>query len=361
MLLKTLSLHSFRNYNDLSLNFSDRINILYGENGIGKTNILEAIFMLGNGISFKTRRDKEILNYESSSYSLRGVFSSENKAYNSTVDIIYQNNTKHILIDKKHVKYRKEIIGKVLYILFLPSDTNIVLGEPKVRRDYFNMLISTLSENYLTTLIKYTKLLKMRNILIVKNSYDANMYNEDIAKYGIILSNECEKYASLVKDKMNSVFDEIFGTACPYDIKYVSSISDIKDEESYVKKLESTFQTQMKMKTTFFGPHRSDYIFSYKQNNSKKFSSQGENRMFTLILKLASEYVISEIKKTSPILLIDDAMLELDNLKREKILDYIKTKGQVFITVTEKEKLRNFDDGLSFDIFSMLKKEETHN
>jgi len=356
MRLKTLSLRSFRNYNDLSLNFSDRINILYGGNGVGKTNILEAIYMLGNGISFKTRRDKEILNYESSSYSLRGVFSSENKLYNNTVDIIYQNNTKHILIDKKHVKYRKEIIGKVLYILFLPSDTNIVLGEPKIRRDYFNMFISTLSEHYLTTLIKYTKLLKMRNILIMKNSFDANMYNDDIAKYGIVLSNECEKYASLVKDKMNNVFNDIFNAPCPYEIKYVSSISDIENEESYVKKLENTLQTQMKMKTTFFGPHRSDYGFLYKKNNSKKFSSQGENRMFTLILKLASEYVISEIKKTSPILLIDDAMLELDNIKREKILDYIKTKGQVFITVTEKEKLRNFDDGLSFDIENVSKK-----
>lgn len=356
MLLKTLSLRSFRNYDDLSLNFSDRINILHGENGVGKTNILEAIYMLGNGVSFKTRRDKEILNYESSSYSLRGVFSSGNKLYNNTVDIIYQNNIKHILIDKKHIKYRKEIIGKVLYILFLPGDTNIVLGEPKIRRDYFNMLISTLSETYLKTLIKYTKLLKMRNILIMQNSFDANIYNNDIAKYGIVLSNECEKYVALVKDKMSSVFNDIFGTACPYDIKYVSSISDIENEESYVKKLECTLQTQMKMKTTFFGPHRSDYVFSYKQKKSKTFSSQGENRMFTLILKLASEYVISEIKKTSPILLIDDAMLELDNLKREKILDYIKTKGQVFITVTEKEKLRNFDDGLNFDISSIVKK-----
>ena len=107
------------------------------------------------------------------------------------------------------------------------------------------------------------------------------------------------------------------------------------------------------MRTTYFGIHRAEYQFFYKDSLSRKFSSQGEKRMLTLIMKLASEKILNEYRKKSPILLIDDAMLELDNIKRESILEYIKTLGQVFITVTEKEKLSKFEESRVFDIVNM--------
>lgn len=245
---------------------------------------------------------------------------------------------------------RKDLIGRILYVIFLPNDTDLVIAEPKLRRDYFNMLISTISSEYLLALIKYNKLLKMRNICLSTKPNEAYIYNNDIAKLSIYIASENKKYSSLLEDKMNEIYKNIFNNENPYAIKYQSTIEDISNENEYIKKLETTLNEQIRMHTTYFGIHRAEYQFFYKDSLSKKFSSQGEKRMFTLIMKLASEKILSEYRKKYPILLIDDAMLELDNTRRDNILEYIKTLGQVFITVTEKEKVKNFENGKVFDI-----------
>lgn len=348
MILKELTLRSFRNYDESVFDFSDKINVLYGNNGLGKTNILEAIYMLGNGISFRTRLDREIVKYKNDNYFIRGIFREDNLSYDTNIEIVYQKKSKKVFMDKKEISSRKDLIGKILYIIFLPNDTDLVMGEPKLRRDYFNMLISTISIEYLSSLIKYNKLLKMRNICLINKPNEAHIYNEDIAKLSLYISKENIKYSKILEDKMNETYETIFKNENPYSIKYLSTIENIENENDYIKKLEDTLQEQIKLKTTYFGVHRAEYQFYYKDSLSRKFSSQGEKRMFALIMKLASEKILLEYKK--PILLIDDAMLELDNIKRDSILEYIKTLGQVFITVTEKEKVKNFESGKIFDI-----------
>ncbi|WP_300365613.1 DNA replication/repair protein RecF [Brachyspira sp.] len=350
MILRELTIRSFRNYNENIFNFSDKINVLYGHNGSGKTNILEAIYMLGNGISFRTRLDRELVQNGNDNYFLRGVFREDGMNYDTNIEIAYQKKIKKVLIDKKEISSRKDLIGRILYVIFLPNDTDLVIAEPKLRRDYFNMLISTISAEYLSVLIKYNKLLKMRNICINTKPNEAYIYNNDIAKLSLYIASENKKYSKILEEKMNEIYKSIFNNENPYSINYQSTIEDIANENEYIKKLENTLQEQMKMRTTYFGIHRAEYQFFYKDSLSRKFSSQGEKRMFTLIMKLASEKILSEYRKKSPILLIDDAMLELDNSRRDNILEYIKTLGQVFITVTEKEKVRNFESGEVFDI-----------
>ena len=190
----------------------------------------------------------------------------------------------------------------------------------------------------------------MRNICLIKSPNEANIYNEEIAKLSLYIAKENLKYSKILEDKMNRTYETIFQNENPYAIKYLSTIEDIENENDYIKKLENTLQEQIKMRTTYFGIHRAEYQFYYKDSLSRKFSSQGEKRMFTLIMKLASEKILSEYRNKTPILLIDDAMLELDNMRRDNILEYIKTLGQVFITVTEKEKVKNFESGKIFDI-----------
>lgn len=353
MILKELTLRSFRNYNESILDFSDKINILYGENGSGKTNILEAVYILGNGLSFRTRLDREIIKKGNDNYFVRGIFREDDLSYDTNIEIVYQKKTKKVFIDKKEISSRKDLIGKILYIIFLPNDTDLVTGEPKLRRDYFNMLISTISAEYLSSLIKYNKLLKMRNICLIKNPKEAYIYNEDMAKLSLYIAEENAKYSKILEDKMNKTYETIFKNENPYAIKYSSTIEDIKNEKEYVEKLERTLEEQIKARTSYFGIHRAEYQFYYKDSLSKKFSSQGEKRMFALIMKLASEKILSEYRKKSPILLIDDAMLELDNIRRDSVLEYIKTLGQVFITVTEKEKVKNFESGKVFDIVNI--------
>ncbi|WP_295159872.1 DNA replication/repair protein RecF [uncultured Brachyspira sp.] len=350
MILKELTLRSFRNYNENIFEFSDKINVLYGHNGCGKTNILEAIYMLGNGVSFRTRLDRELIKNEKDNYFLRGIFREAELNYDTNIEIAYQKKLKKLFIDKKEIASRKNLIGRILYVIFLPNDTDLIINEPKLRRDYFNMLISSVSREYLSALIKYNKLLKMRNICLNTKPNEAYIYNNDIAKLSIYIADENKKYSKILEEKMNEIYKNIFKNENPYAIKYQSTVEDISNENEYIKKLECTLKEQIRMHTTYFGIHRADYQFFYKDSLSKKFSSQGEKRMFTLIMKLASEKILSEYRKKSPILLIDDAMLELDNIKRCSILEYIKTLGQVFITVTEKEKVKNFENGKIFDI-----------
>ena len=325
MILKELTLRSFRNYDESVFDFSDKINVLYGNNGFGKTNILEAIYMLGNGISFRTRLDREIVKYKNDNYFIRGIFREDNLSYDTNIEIVYQKKSKKVFMDKKEISSRKDLIGKILYIIFLPNDTDLVMGEPKLRRDYFNMLISTISIEYLSSLIKYNKLLKMRNICLINKPNEAHIYNEDIAKLSLYISKENIKYSKILEDKMNETYETIFKNENPYSIKYLSTIENIENENDYIKKLEDTLQEQIKLKTTYFGVHRAEYQFYYKDSLSRKFSSQGEKRMFALIMKLASEKILLEYRNKKPILLIDDAMLELDNIKRDSILEYIKT------------------------------------
>lgn len=354
MILKELALRSFRNYGDLYLDFSDKINVLYGENGAGKTNILEAIYMLGSGMSFRSRFDKELVKNGSDNYFIRAIFREDNLAYDTEIEIIYKK-LKRVFIDKKEIHSRREIIGRILYVIFLPSDTDLVLAEPKLRRDYFNMLISTISAEYLNSLIKYNRLLKMRNICLNTKPSEAQIYDIDIAKLSLYISEENKKYAKILSDAMNVIHKEIFKSENPYAIKYVSTVDDIGSVEEYTKKLKNTFSEQIRMHTTYFGVHRSEYHFYFRDSLSRKFSSQGEKRMFTLIMKLASEKILFKYREKKPILLIDDAMLELDNIKRDKVLEYIKTLGQVFITVTEKDKVKNFESGKVFDIENIIK------
>lgn len=350
MTLRELTIRSFRNYNENIFNFSEKINVLYGHNGSGKTNILEAVYMLGNAVSFRTRLDKELVKNGNDNYFLRGILREDNLKYDTNIEIAYQKKIKKVFIDKKEISSRKDLIGRVLYVIFLPNDTDLVIGEPKLRRDYFNMLISTISAEYLSALIKYNKLLKMRNICINTKPNEAYIYNNDIAKLSLYIASENKKYSKILEEKMNEIYKNIFHNDNPYCIKYLSTIEDMLNEAEYIKKLENTLQEQIKMRTTYFGIHRAEYQFFYKDSLSRKFSSQGEKRMFALIMKLASEKILLEYRKKSPILLIDDAMLELDNKRRDSILEYIKTLGQVFITVTEKDKVKNFENGKVFNI-----------
>ena len=119
MILKELTLRSFRNYDESVFDFSDKINVLYGNNGLGKTNILEAIYMLGNGISFRTRLDREIVKYKNDNYFIRGIFREDNLFYDTNIEIVYQKKSKKVFMDKKEISSRKDLIGKILYIIFL--------------------------------------------------------------------------------------------------------------------------------------------------------------------------------------------------------------------------------------------------
>ena len=350
MILKKLYINQFRNYKETMFTFSDNVNVLYGENGTGKTNILEAIYLLGRGISFRTRHEKELVNHNidytngEKGYYIKAVFKSDHNEYDTTVEISYKlegkKHTKHVFINKKEIKARRDLIGKLIFVLFLPTDTNLIEGSPSIRRDFFHMLISMVSNEYLDTLIKYNKILKMRNKLLSIKSNDFYIYDDDLSKYAMIIKEKNIEYTLILEKTMNDIHKKIFDENTDiYSIKLKNCLSDINTVEQYIEKLKSTTQEQIRLGTTYFGIHRAEYDIYYNNMQAKKYCSQGQKRICSLIMKLAEEHIVSQARKESTLLLIDDALLELDNNKRTKVLEYIEKKGQVFITVTEKENI----------------------
>ncbi len=366
MILKKLYINQFRNYEQSELSFSENVNVLYGENGSGKTNILEAIYMLGRGISFRSNYEKELINddldYSSKEkgYYIKAIFKSEHNPYDTTIELSYKLGAKkyikHVFINKKEIKTRRDLIGKLLFVLFLPTDTELIQGEPSIRRQFFHMLISMVDGSYLETLIKYNKILKMRNKMLSMKSNDFYIYDDELASLGMIIKQNNIEYAKLLEATMNEIYNSIFNentneSSCKntddensdnknaYSIKLKNCLTDINSVEEYVQKLRDTVEEQKRLSTTYFGIHRADYDLYFNGKLAKKYASQGQKRIYSLIMKLAEEQIVSQARKENAILLIDDALLELDEYKRNKVLEYIEKKGQVFITVTEQDKV----------------------
>ncbi len=350
MILKKLYINQFRNYEQSEFEFSDDVNVLYGQNGSGKTNILEAIYMLGRGVSFRSRHEKELVNYaldysdKEKGYYIKAIFKSKHSAYDTTIELSYKLSgkkyVKHVFINKKEIKSRRDLIGKLLFVLFLPTDTELVEGEPSVRRQFFHILISIVDSGYFENLIKYNKILKMRNKMLAMKSNDFYIYDDDIANLGIAIKQRNIEYARILEHTMNDIHKSIFDKDDnAFAIKLKNCATDINTVDEYIQKLSDTVDEQKRLSTTYFGIHRADYDLYFNGKLAKKYASQGQKRIYSLIMKLAEEQILSEARKENAILLIDDALLELDDEKRNKVLEYIEKKGQVFITVTEKEKV----------------------
>lgn len=385
MILKKLYINQFRNYEQSELSFSENVNVLYGENGSGKTNILEAIYMLGRGISFRSNYEKELINDDldyntkEKGYYIKAIFKSEHNAYDTTIELSYKLTAKkyikHVFINKKEIKTRRDLIGKLLFVLFLPTDTELIEGEPSIRRQFFHLLTSMVDGSYLETLIKYNKILKMRNKMLSMKSNDFHIYDDELASLGMIIKQNNIEYAKLLETTMNEIYSNIFGESVnesanedinenaaenndesnteksndknennhqknAYSIRLKNCLTDIHSVEEYVQKLRDTVEEQKRLSTTYFGIHRADYDLYFNGKLAKKYASQGQKRIYSLIMKLAEDTIISQARKENAILLIDDALLELDEYKRNKVLEYIEKKGQVFITVTEEDKVQ---------------------
>lgn len=350
MTLKHLTLKHVRNYEEVSFSFKEGINLLVGKNGVGKTNVLEAIYLLGSGKSFRTHKDRDICRKGDTFYYVKGAFSSETTGMTTTLEISYHEGAKRVAIDRKEVQKRREIIGKFLIILFLPGDTALVEGEPTRRRDFFNMFISNVDSDYLAALVDYFHILKNRNICLKVQNGEYSLYDEELAKKGYFIIERAREYTREITKKMNVLHKDIFGVEAAYDLRYDDGAGKVASAEELLTKLKNTAPAQEKMRTTTIGPHRSDFKIIYKGIEARYFASQGEKRSISVLMKLAEDAIIEELRNERPILLIDDALLELDRDTREAFIRYLKRKGQIFMTMTERENVPADIGGTVIDV-----------
>ena len=351
MYIKKLKIHSFRNYKNLSVMLTKGINIIYGKNAQGKTNLLESIYVLGLTKSHRSIIDNNLINNESDYLTIEGIVS-DNKIDNK-LNIYIDSKIKVLKYNDTTIKKVSDYISKLNIIIFYPDDLELIKGSPIVRRKYINMELSQLYSNYYILINEYNKILKLRNDYLKKIN---KKISRDTTYIDILTSYLVDKAIPIIKlrmkfiKKVNDYCTNIFKDIMELDdfkIDYKPSLNievnntDIKNQllQEYKNKLDY----DIKMCSTTLGPHKDDFEFMLGDKNLKYYGSQGQQRVGVLALKLSEIEIFKKYRETTPILLLDDIFSELDDNKKNNLLKYINRDIQTIITTTD---LNNLDEKL---------------
>ena len=344
MYITNLKLVNFRNYKNLELELDKNINVFFGNNAAGKTNILESIYMSAITKSYRTGKESEVINFNESYTNIFVDYVDKLDRKSKIQLYIDQDSKKKIKEDDIDIKKASEIIGKYNIVIFSPESLDIIKGSPKNRRKFIDMLLSQLSKNYLVKLQEYNKILTIKNSLLkeesskIDNNY-LDILDEKIAEY---IKYICEERKNLI-EKINiyakKIQSDLTNGKETIEIKYISDFINLDIQEIYNILKKNRFIDMLK-KTSNKGIQRDDIEVYINDLEVKTYGSQGQNRTALLTLKLSELEILKDEKEEVPILLLDDVLSELDNNRIEYLLDYIKNY-QTIITTTEIDTLKH--------------------
>ena len=347
MIIKKLEIKNFRNYDSLSLELNDKINIIYGQNGQGKTNLLESIYLLGFTNSHRSFTSENLIKSGEEKAIIKGTLIKD-IPYKLEIDLT--KTKKQVKIDDKIINKLTDYLAKMNVIIFSSEDLDLIKGSPSERRKYFNLELSQLSINYYSALNDFNKLLKLRNEYLKELNQNIPIdlnYFHILTDYLINKSVFIYQMRNKFVEKLNKICPPIFKEIANiegFNIKYHPSIElENFDKETIKKALDDAYnnylEKEIRLKSTLFGPHRDDFTFNIENNNLREFGSQGQQKMAVIALKLSEIEVFKDFKQTSPIILLDDVFSDLDNKKKNNLLKYIKGDMQVIITTTDLDSI----------------------
>lgn len=330
MLVKEVSLTNFRNHSTHNLKCKSTTNLILGANGCGKTSVLEAIYILTQGKSFRAT-DPDILKRGTDFYRIELTYDNGKKitAFYDGTKKVFQS------MDKKTARLSKK--DKYPVILFLPSDLNLVTGSPTSRRDYFNRFFSVLSQDYATALSKYDKALTQRNKLLKDDFVKKDAFfpwNVLLAKNGIVLRDLRKKFIDEINENLTNIYHSIADNEDKISLEY-STEFESDSESEFLKALEDNFEKDQIIGHTSIGFQRDNFDFIFNDNPAAGSASRGESRSIILALKFNEANIVTEKLNTKPLILLDDVFSELDNDRRACLIDNFKNH-QVIITSVEK-------------------------
>ena len=340
MWIKNIKLNNFRNYNNENINLEKNINIFYGENAQGKTNIIESIFLCSMGKSFRAKKDSEMINLNSENAIIELEYFKSDRNGKIKIEI---GNKKNIYINGIKIKKLSELLGKINIVIFTPDDINILKGGPQNRRRFLDIMISQLKPNYIYNLNMYLKTLEQRNNYlrqIKEEKKDENLldiWDEKIAEYAINIYNYRKEFIEKIKNKIKIIHSEITDNKEEIEIEY---ITECTNKEIYLNLLKQRRKLDIIKGFTTKGIHRDDFMIYINKKELNLYGSQGQHRTSILSLKLSELSIVHDEIGEYPILLLDDFMSELDEKRRKNLLEKIKN-AQVIITCTEKIKVEN--------------------
>ncbi len=352
MRIASLKLTDFRNFSPLELDLSDRVNIFYGDNGSGKTNLLEAMFVLCLGRSQRGAGDQVMVRDGSEVFRIEGNVIEQDEEH--TVAVAYQiGGRKKITIDQVAIRIA-DLYERYCAVSAGPEDTEILNGSPSVRRTFLDIYLSQFSRHYLTQLVDYQRVLAQKNAAL-RNETDPDPFNALLVPLGAAITLTRANFLAEIAPPSAAHYERISDGGL-FSMRYKASATSNLEEPDleqitydFERKLESYGQREAVMKSSMVGPHRDDIIFEIGPYPARTHASQGELRTGAIALKLAIYKLLAERRQTRPLLLLDEIFAELDDKRTLGLVEAFADFGQLFLTTAQeppeplREQSRNFE------------------
>ena len=341
MIVESLSLKNYRNYENLSLDFSDGINIFYGNNAQGKTNILEAVYMSGTTKSHRTSKDLELIRFSEEESHISTMV--KKNGISHKIDIHLKNNkSKGVAIDGIPIKRASELFGMINFVFFSPEDLNIIKNGPSEKRRFMDIELCQLNKIYLSNLANYNKIVIQRNKLLKdlffrKDLEDTlDIWDFQLCEYGQKIIEMREEFVKRLNEIISKIHFSLSGGKEHLKVLYLKNC----EKENLMEQLKLNREKDLKLKTTSVGPHRDDLGFFFDDMDVRKYGSQGQQRCAALSLKLSEIELVKSITGDTPILLLDDVLSELDKNRQNYLLNHLHDI-QAIITCTGLDEFVN--------------------
>ncbi len=341
MKIEFLKLINYRNYENIELNFSDTLNLIYGNNGSGKSNLVEAIYLLALTKSFRTNNDDNLIQKNKDHTDIIGKIKTNTT---TKYELNISSNGKKVFIDNDKINKMSDYVSKINIVLFNPLDTKIINDSPSVRRKMINIEISQINNEYLLLLTSYNKVLKHRNAYLKQLLLNGNSSGEyleiltnKLVDLGMKINKIRSEYIASINDNISKIYKNIFESG-DLKIKYISSYSN-KTEEELLKNYKKMYKKEITFGKTAFGIHHDDIDFILDSESIKEYGSVGQQKNAIISFKLSELLIVKEKKGYYPILILDDLFSELDDKKINNIVSMLNKEVQTFITTTSIDKV----------------------
>lgn len=342
MVINSIYLDNFRNYEKQEIKLKNGINVFYGNNAQGKTNLLEAIFICSIGKSFRTNKDKELINFNSKKTLITASYKKSDRSGKISLEL---ENKKRFLLNDIPLKRTSDVLGNIYVVLFTPDDISILKDSPSYRRRFLNIMISQLRPNYIKTLSLYNKTMEQRNSYLRQIKLDnkstdlLDIWDEKLAELGNVIYNYRKEFINKIEKKLENIHSKITDSKENISIEYISSM---KNNNNFSDELKKHRQIDILRGTTSIGIHKDDFNVKINNKNISSYGSQGQHRTAVLSLKISELEIIQDEVGEYPILLLDDFMSELDEIRRVNLLKNMKN-NQVIITCTDNKFFKDLD------------------
>lgn len=343
MIIESVDLQNYRNYEFLNMTFDNKINIIYGDNAQGKTNILESLYVCATSKSHRGSKDKDIIRFGNDEAHIKVMVKKHGMNYRIDMHL-KKNKTKGIAVNGIPIRRAVELFGIINIIIFSPEDMNIIKNGPSERRRFMDMELSQLDKIYLSNLVNYNKVVVQRNKLLKQLQFSGDsglvdmldVWDMQLVRYGSEIIKRRMDFIDNINSIIRPVHSKLSGNKEILNLRYIpcTTTDNFKDE------VICSRERDIKFKMTNVGPHKDDVAFFINDKDVRKYGSQGQQRTCALSLKLAEIELVKKVINDTPVLLLDDVLSELDANRQNFLLDSIGDI-QTIITCTGLDEFVN--------------------